>query len=112
GRVFPRPSAYPVGYGGPMKAFVKPDPAADTIVPAEVNVAEVDAGDLLVRLHATGVGIHDSYFLPAEARNPFPIGIEGAGIVEAVGGSVADYRPGDRTAFVSPMPPKGGTWAE
>lgn len=95
-----------------MKAFVKPDPASSIIRPAIVQIPRVDAGELLVSLQAVGVGIHDSYFLPPDASYPFPIGIEGAGIVEEVGSDVAEYRRGDRIAFVSSMQPKGGTWAE
>ncbi|HET6672321.1 MAG TPA: NADP-dependent oxidoreductase [Agromyces sp.] len=95
-----------------MRAFVKPDPAASFIRSAEVHVPRMGAGELLVRLEAVGVGIHDSYFLPPDASYPFPIGIEGAGIVEEVGSGVVEYRPGDRIAFVSSMQPKGGTWAE
>ncbi len=95
-----------------MKAFVKPDPAASTIVPEEANKPRIDAGELLVLMHAVGVGIHDSYFLPQDAGYPFPIGIEGAGVVEEAGSEIVKYRPGDRVAFVSSMQPKGGTWAE
>ncbi|MPV50270.1 zinc-binding dehydrogenase [Pseudactinotalea sp. HY160] len=95
-----------------MKAFVLSDPAAGLIRPAEVPVPRVGEGELLVRLRAVGVGIHDSSFLPAAAGPDYPIGIEGAGIVEAVGGGVSGYGAGDRIAFVSSMQPKGGTWAE
>lgn len=102
----------PVGYREAMKAFVKPDPAASIVEPAEVDIPRVGDGDVLVRMRAVGVGIHDSYFLPPGVGHPYPIGIEGAGIVEAVGSNVADHRPGDRIAFVSSMQPKGGTWAE
>lgn len=95
-----------------MKAFVQPDPATSIITLEEVDTPRIDAGELLVRVQAVGVGIHDSYFLPPEASSTFPIGIEGAGIVEEVGSDIEDYRPGDRIAFVSSMQPKGGTWAE
>lgn len=95
-----------------MMAFVKPDPAASTIELAEVPAPRMDDGELLVRLVAVGVGIHDSYFLPSEATYPFTIGIEGAGIVVDVGRDIDRYHPGDRIAFVSSMQAKGGTWAE
>ncbi|WJY26311.1 NADP-dependent oxidoreductase [Sporosarcina trichiuri] len=68
--------------------------------------------ELLVRVRAVGVGIHDSYFLPQEMAYPYPIGIEAAGVIEQTGSSVTDYQTGDRIAFVSMMQPKGGTWAE
>lgn len=95
-----------------MQAFVLTEPGAPTIELAEVPVPDIDDDQLLVRVHAVGVGIHDSYFLPADARHPYPIGIEAAGVVERVGASVTEYAAGDRIAFVSSMQPKGGTWAE
>lgn len=95
-----------------MRAFVKSDRAANTIKPAEVDIPAIDTDELLVRLKAVGVGIHDSYFLPPDASYPYPIGIEGAGVVEEVGSGAAKHRPGERIAFISSMQPKGGTWAE
>jgi len=79
---------------------------------AQLPVPEPDAGELLVRIRAIGVGIHDSYFLPQELSLPYPIGIEAAGVVEQVGADVTGVRSGDRIAFVSMMNPKGGVWAD
>ncbi len=95
-----------------MKAFVVPRPHSDLVELAEVDGPDIAADELLVRMRAVGVGIHDSYFLPADAHHPYPIGIEGAGVVEQVGSKVTDHRVGDRLAFVSSMQAKGGTWAE
>lgn len=95
-----------------MKAFVLAQAGAQTIEPAEVPVPSIGADELLVRVHAVGVGIHDSYFLPADAAYPYPIGIEAAGVVEQVGANAGGYQVGDRVAFVSSMQAKGGTWAE
>lgn len=95
-----------------MKAFVITQPGAQTIEPLEVPVPQLAADELLVHVRAVGVGIHDSYFLPSEPIYPYPIGIEAAGDIEAVGSSVTGYQPGQRIAFVSSMQPKGGTWAE
>lgn len=97
---------------GKMKAFVLSHRAASTVEPAEVPVPRIGPDELLVRVHAIGVGIHDSYFLPGDARYPYPIGIEAAGVVATTGGDVTDQAPGDRVAFVSSMQPRGGTWAE
>lgn len=85
-----------------MKAIVLPSRGAQTIELSEV----------LVQVHAAGVGIHDSYFLPKDAQYPYPIGIEGAGVIEEVGSAVAGYKRGDRITFVSSMQSKGGTWAQ
>src|SRR5699024_8726725 len=68
--------------------------------------------EMLVRVHAIGVGIHDDYFLSKNIQYPHPIGIEAAGIIEKVGQNVTDFREGERIAFVSTMQMKGGTWAE
>ncbi len=95
-----------------MKAFVIPKPGSQTIEFAEVPVPKIDSDELLVRVHAVGVGIHDSYFLPANPSYPYPIGIEAAGVIEEIGSDVSGHRPGDRVAFVSSMQSKGGTWAE
>ncbi|MGG0643128.1 NADP-dependent oxidoreductase [Sporosarcina gallistercoris] len=95
-----------------MRAFVKRSAAPDDIALEEVNVPLIKDDELLVRVKAIGVGIHDSYFLPNEIEYPYPIGVEAAGIVEETGSRVTRYKKGDRIAFVSMMQPKGGTWAE
>lgn len=95
-----------------MKAFVQPRAGVDAVQPAEVPVPEIADDELLVRIQAIGVGIQDSYFLPENARYPYPIGIEAAGVVEQAGARVKAHQVGDRIAFVSSMQPKGGTWAE
>lgn len=95
-----------------MKAFVKRSAATDDIALEEVNIPSIHEDELLVRVKAVGVGIHDSYFLPKEMDYPYPIGIEAAGIVEDTGSLVTRFKKGDRIAFVSMMQPKGGTWAE
>lgn len=95
-----------------MKAFVKRSAATDDIALEEVNIPSIHEDELLVRVKAVGVGIHDSYFLPKEMYYPYPIGIEAAGIVEDTGSLVTRFKKGDRIAFVSMMQPKGGTWAE
>lgn len=95
-----------------MKAFVLPNAHATAVERAEVPVPRIDDDELLVRVHAVGVGVHDSTFLSHDAEFPYPIGIEAAGVIESVGASVAAYQPGDRIAFISAMQPKGGTWAE
>lgn len=95
-----------------MKAFVVTSAEQQSVELAQVPVPQVGPDELLVRIHAVGVGIHDSYFLPPGITYPFPIGIEGSGVVEEVGVDVTQYQPGDRIAFVSSMQVKGGTWAE
>lgn len=96
-----------------MKAVVISGARQGLVEHAKVAVPRHGSDELLVRVKAVGVGIHDSYFLPAGITPPFPIGIEAAGVIEAVGGALAGrYRRGDRIAFVSTDQLKGGTWAE
>lgn len=95
-----------------MRAFVIPEAGQDGLRMMRVPVPRCGPDELLVRVQAVGVGIHDSYFLPAGISFPFPIGIEAAGFVDEVGDAVGGYQVGDRIAFVSSMQVKGGTWAE
>lgn len=95
-----------------MAAFVIPNAHSGTITSAQIPIPHIAPDELLVRIKAIGVGIHDSYFLPRSMNFPYPIGIEGAGIVEQAGRPGSGYQPGDRIAFVSMMQPKGGTWAQ
>ncbi|MET3574989.1 NADP-dependent oxidoreductase [Bhargavaea ullalensis] len=95
-----------------MKAFVKESDRPDDLRFAEMPIPEPGEHELLVRVKAVGVGIHDGYFLPRDMHYPYPIGIEAAGVVERAGDGVSAFRAGERIAFVSMMQPKGGTWAE
>lgn len=95
-----------------MRAFVLPTSQTTTVELARVPVPRIGPGELLVRVKAVGVGIHDSYFLPPGIAYPFPIGIEAAGVIEEIGSDVTDWQPGAHIAFVSAMQTKGGTWAE
>lgn len=94
-----------------MKAYVIPKPGSSTIEFADVDVPEVSATDLLVKVHAIGVGVHDRYFLPQNTEENYVIGIEAAGMVEQVGADVTSFKPGDKIGFINPLNPKGGTWA-
>ena len=59
-------------------------------------------GEALVRHHAVGLNYIDVYFrsgvYPVEAL-PTVLGMEGAGVVEAVGAGVDHVQPGDRVAY-------------
>lgn len=95
-----------------MKAFVKRASASDGIEFRDIPSPENGDSELLVRVRAIGVGIHDGYFLPTGVPYPYVVGIEAAGIVERVGADVEAFQSGERIAFVSAMQQKGGTWAE
>lgn len=67
----------------------------------EVELAPPRAGEVLVRLHASGVCHSDQNAIDgtAETRCPAVLGHEGAGVVEAVGPGVTRLRPGDHVAL-------------
>ena len=72
--------------------------AGEPLVIEEVDVAEPQAGEVRVRLVATGVCHTDAYTLSgADPEGLFPaiLGHEGAGVVESVGPGVSTVRPGD-----------------
>ncbi len=72
--------------------------AGEPLVIEEVDVAEPRAGEVRVRLVATGVCHTDAYTLSgADPEGLFPaiLGHEGAGVVESVGPEVSTVRPGD-----------------
>jgi NADPH2:quinone reductase len=58
-------------------------------------------GQVLVRHQAMGVNFIDTYHRSGLYKNPLPsgLGLEGAGIVEAVGEGVSRFRTGDRIAY-------------
>jgi NADPH2:quinone reductase len=58
-------------------------------------------GQALVRIEAAGVNFIDVYQRTGLYKNPLPVplGLEGAGTVEAVGGGVTTVRVGDRVAW-------------
>lgn len=76
----------------------------------EVPRPEPGEGQALVRLAAAGVNYIDVYHRSGQHHLdlPFTMGQEGAGVVEAVGRSVTEVRPGDRVVY-SNVP---GSYAE
>lgn len=76
----------------------------------EVPVPAPGAGQALVKLHSIGVNFIDIYFRTGlyKADPPVALGMEGAGVVEAVGEGVTEVAPGDRVAYAMPR----GSYAE
>ena len=64
----------------------------------EIELEEPRAGDVLVRMAATGVCGSDLHLVRGEWTRPTPmvLGHEGAGVIEAVGDGVGGHAPGDR----------------
>ena len=68
---------------------------------AELDLAPPQAGEVLVRLHASGVCHSDQNAIDGTAATPCPavLGHEGAGVVEEVGPGVTRVRKGQRVAL-------------
>ena len=67
----------------------------------EVAVGDVAPNEARVRHHAVGLNFIDIYHRTGAYPLPMPsgIGLEGAGVVEAVGSAVTDLKAGDRVAY-------------
>src|SRR5205814_4964 len=67
----------------------------------ELELSAPRAGEVLVRLMASGVCHSDHNVVDGTAEMPLPavLGHEGAGVVEAVGDGVRRVRPGDHVTL-------------
>ena len=71
----------------------------------DVAVGDPGPGEIRLRQKAVGLNYIDTYHrsgLYAVPSLPSGLGLEGAGVVEAVGEGVAELRAGDRVAYASP----------
>jgi len=86
-------------YGGPEKLRWE-----------QVQVGAPGEGQVLVRNTAVGLNFVDTYQRSGLYPIPLPFtpGAEGAGVVEAVGPKVKEFKVGDRVAYSSPI----GAYAE
>lgn len=69
----------------------------------EVDTPKPGPGELLVRVEAAGVNFIDIYQRSGQYKIPLPIplGLEGAGVVEARGEGVSEHYDGERVAWAS-----------
>jgi NADPH2:quinone reductase len=76
----------------------------------EVEVGKPGAGEVLVRNTAVGLNFIDTYHRSGlyPMKLPLNLGMEGAGVVEAVGPRVKEFKVGDRVAYANPI----GAYAE
>ncbi|MGV3655097.1 MAG: quinone oxidoreductase family protein [Noviherbaspirillum sp.] len=72
----------------------------------EVELGAPGPGEALVRHAACGLNYIDVYFRTGLYPQPLPagLGMEGAGVVEAVGPDVTHVKPGDRVAYAANPP--------
>ncbi|MCM5677988.1 quinone oxidoreductase [Schlegelella sp. S2-27] len=78
----------------------------EVIEVAEVRVGDPGAGEIRIRHQACGINFIDVYHRNGLYALPLPLtlGMEGAGVVEAVGEGVTHLKPGDRAAYASQPP--------
>lgn len=88
-------------YGGP-----------DVLRPQDAEAAAPGAGEIRIRQRAVGVNFIDVYLrrgwvpamLPVSAESPGVLGMEAAGGVLDLGPGVSGFLPGDRVAYLGPVP--------
>ena len=76
----------------------------------DVPIPEPKAGEARVKIEASGLNFIDIYHRTGlyPLSRPFTLGMEGAGVVDAIGDGVTDVKKGDRVAYA--MVP--GSYAE
>jgi NADPH2:quinone reductase len=79
--------------------------APETLKWEEVDVGDPGPGQVKIRQEAAGLNFIDVYhrtgLYPQEL--PFTPGVEGAGVVEAVGANVTNVKQGDRVTYAGPI---------
>lgn len=70
----------------------------------EVDVGDPGAGEIRVRHTAVGLNYIDTYHRTGQypVEPPFTVGLEGAGVVDAVGDGVTTVSVGERVAYAAP----------
>jgi NADPH2:quinone reductase len=71
----------------------------------DVEVADPAPGQVKLRQEAAGLNFIDVYHRTGLYPQPLPLipGVEGAGVVEAVGDGVTNVKAGDRVAYAGPI---------
>jgi NADPH2:quinone reductase len=71
----------------------------------DVELGEPGPGQVRIRQEAAGLNFIDVYHRTGLYRQPLPFtpGVEGAGIVHAVGSDVTNVKEGDRVAYAGPL---------
>jgi NADPH2:quinone reductase len=77
----------------------------------DVDVGAPGPGEVRIRHHACGLNYIDVYQRTGLYANPLPLmlGMEGAGVIEAVGAGVTHLKVGERAAYASQPP---GSYSE
>ncbi|MCX7357860.1 MAG: quinone oxidoreductase [Alphaproteobacteria bacterium] len=75
----------------------------EVITLADVELREPGAGEVRVKHHAVGVNFIDTYQRSGlyKIALPSPLGLEAAGVVDAIGEGVTRFKVGDRIVYAS-----------
>ncbi|MCL4714297.1 MAG: quinone oxidoreductase [Hyphomonadaceae bacterium] len=87
-----------------MKAIrIEQNGGPDAMALADVPEPQPGANEVRVRHHAIGVNFIDTYHRSGLYKTSLPsgLGLEAAGVVDAVGANVTRFRTGDRIAYCS-----------
>ena len=62
-------------------------------------------GEVLIRVHASGVNFIDVYYREGKYKSPLPFipGAEGSGVIQSLGEGVTDFSVGDAVAWYGPL---------
>jgi NADPH:quinone reductase len=93
---------------------------ADEIKPRDIAMPKPGRGEVLIRIDTAGVGAWDPYVRDGQyfeeaggsPRFPFVLGVEGAGVIEALGEDVEGFKQGQAVYTYSEDMQKGGFYAE
>lgn len=88
-------------------SFILRQTGGPEVLEAElIGVPQPEAGEVLVRHEAVGLNFIDTYHRSGLYKLPLPcgLGIEAAGVVEAVGDDVGGFREGDRVGYFTGTP--------
>src|SRR3982750_3290655 len=71
----------------------------------EIEVGDPGPGQVRLRQEAAGLNFIDVYHRTGLYPQPLPFtpGVEGAGVVEAIGADVTNVKAGDRVAYAGPV---------
>jgi NADPH:quinone reductase len=84
------------------QAFIEQTGGPEVIQWREVDLPAPGPGEVLLRQEAVGLNFIDTYFRTGlyPARLPTGLGMEAAGVIEAVGEGVTQFKPDDKAAFM------------
>ena len=88
-----------------LEAFMAKTGGPEVIEWREVDLPAPGPGEVLLRHEAIGLNYIDTYFRNGlyPAQLPVGLGMEAAGVIEAVGEGVIDFAPGDRVAYAGAL---------